>query len=240
MDVRGVLSLIQAPTLVLHTSQDPVVPIEHGRYLAAHIPGARFVELPGTSLMFDDQGGLERLFEELAEFLTGERPVVEVDRVLTTVLFTDIVSSTEHLAALGDRRWKALLDDHDLMVRGELRRFRGREVKTMGDGVLACFDGPGRAIACATSIAHGALKLGIEVRAGMHTGECEVRGDDLAGLAVHLAARIAALAGAGEVLVSTTVKDLVAGSGIEFLDRGERELKGIPGAWRLFSVTDRA
>ena len=180
------------------------------------------------------------VLEEIAEFLTGERPVVDVDRVLTTVLFTDIVASTEHLASLGDRRWSATLDAHDRAVREQLRRFRGREINTTGDGFAACFDGPGRAIACATSITQAARELGIEVRAGMHTGECEVRGDDLAGLAVHLAARIGSLAGPGEVLVSTTVKDLVAGSGIEFVDRGERQLKGIPTTWRLFAVADSA
>ena len=168
--------------------------------------------------------------------MTGERPVVDIDRVLTTVLFTDIVASTEHLASLGDRRWRAMLDAHDRAVRDQLRRFRGREIKTTGDGFHACFDGPGRAIACATSITQAARGLGIEVRAGLHTGECEVRGDDLAGLAVHVAARIGSLAGPGEVLVSTTVKDLVAGSGIEFVDNGEHELKGIPSTWRLFAV----
>ena len=172
--------------------------------------------------------------------MTGERPVVDVDRVLTTVLFTDIVASTEHLASLGDRRWRELLDAHDRAVREQLHRFRGREIKTTGDGFAACFDGPGRAIASATAITRVARELGIEVRAGMHTGECEVRGDDLAGLAVHLAARIGSLAGPGEVLVSTTVKDLVAGSGIEFVDRGDRELKGIPDTWRLYAVTDSA
>ena len=189
LDVRPVLPLIHAPTLVLHTSQNPLVPIDHGRYLASHIPGARFVELPGVGITFGD-GGTALVFEEVAEFLTGERPVVEVDRVLTTVLFTDIVASTEQLASLGDRRWSAMLDAHDRAVRDQLRRFRGQEIKTTGDGFHACFDGPGRAIGCATSITQVARGLGIEVRAGMHTGECEVRGDDLAGLAVHVAARI--------------------------------------------------
>ena len=239
VDVRSVLHLIQAPTLVLHTSHNPMVPIDHGRYLADHIPGAKFVEVPGDGIVFDD-GEDALVVEEIAEFLTGERPVVDVDRVLTTVLFTDIVASTEHLASLGDRRWSAMLDAHDRAVREQLRRFRGREINTTGDGFAACFDGPGRAIACATSITQAARELGIEVRAGLHTGECEVRGDDLAGLAVHLAARIGSLAGPGEVLVSTTVKDLVAGSGIEFVDRGEHELKGIPTTWRLFAVADSA
>jgi len=239
VDVRSVLPLIQAPTLVLHTSHNPMVPIDHGRYLADHIPGAKFVEVPGNGIVFDDRGGA-LVLGEIAEFLTGERPAVDIDRVLTTVLFTDIVASTEHLASLGDSRWTAMLDAHDRAVRDQLRRFRGREIKTTGDGFHACFDGPGRAIACATSITQAAHALGIEVRAGMHTGECEVRGDDLAGLAVHLAARIGSLAGPGEVLVSTTVKDLVAGSGIEFADRGDCELKGIPTTWRLFAVADSA
>jgi class 3 adenylate cyclase len=176
------------------------------------------------------------IVEEIAEFLTGERPVVEVDRLLTTVLFTDIVASTEQLASRGDRRWRAMLDAHDRAVREQLQRFRGREIKTTGDGFHACFDGPGRAIACATSITRATRELSLEVRAGLHTGECEVRGDDLAGLAVHLAARIGSVAGPGEVLVSTTVKDLVSGSGIEFVDKGEHDLKGIPATWRLFAV----
>ena len=178
------------------------------------------------------------IVEEIAEFLTGERSVVDVDRVLTTVLFTDIVGSTEHLASLGDRRWSALLDAHDRAIRDRLRRFRGREVKTTGDGFAACFDGPGRAIGCATSITQAARELGIEVRAGLHSGECEIRGEDLAGLAMHVAARIGSLAGPGEVWVSTTVKDLVAGSGIDFEDKGERKLKGIPTTWSLFAVAN--
>ena len=239
VDARSVLHLIQAPTLVLHTSPNPMVPTEHGRYLADHIPGAEFRELPGVGIGFDDVG-YAPVVDEVAEFLTGERPVVEVERVLTTVLFTDIVASTEHLASLGDRRWRAVLDAHDRVVREQLRRFRGREIKTTGDGFHACFDGPGRAIACATSITRVARELGIEVRAGLHTGECELRGDDLAGLAVHVAARIGSLAGPGEVLVSTTVKDLVAGSDIEFVDRGEHQLKGVPNTWRLLAVADSA
>lgn len=247
VDVRSVLHLIQAPTLVLHATQNLLVPIEHGRYLASHIPGAKFVEVAGIGLVGEADGlassrsGLGTpVVEEIAEFLTGERPVVEADRVLTTVLFTDIVASTEHLASLGDRRWSAMLDGHDRVVRDQLRRFRGREINTMGDGFVACFDGPGRAIACATSITQAAHALGIEVRAGMHTGECQVRGDDLAGVAVVVAARIGSLAGPGEVLVSATVKDLVAGSGVEFVDRGEHPLKGIPSTSRLFAVSDSA
>jgi len=240
VDVRPVLHLIQAPTLVLHATDNAFIRIDHGRYLADHIPDARFVEVPyGRSARSDAFRALA--LEEVTEFLTGERPVVvDVDRVLTTVLFTDIVASTEQLASVGDRRWRAMLDAHDRAVREQLHRFRGREIKTTGDGFHACFDGPGRAIGCARSITQAAQELGIEVRAGLHTGECEVRGDDLAGLAVHLAARIGSLARPGEVLVSTTVKDLVAGSGIEFVDRGDHALKGIPATWRLYAVADSA
>ncbi|MET0903468.1 MAG: adenylate/guanylate cyclase domain-containing protein [Acidimicrobiales bacterium] len=237
LDVRSVLRLIQAPTLVLHSSHDPLVNLDHGRYLADHIPGAKFVEIPGHGHLHDE-GELALVVGEIAEFLTGERPVVDVDRVLTTVLFTDIVASTQQLTSVGDRRWRSLLDAHDRAVREQLRRFRGREIKTTGDGFAACFDGPGRAIACATSIIEVTRALGIDVRAGLHTGECEVRGDELAGVAVHLAARIESLASGGEVLVSTTVKDLVAGSGIEFADKGEHQLKGIPATWKLFAVAD--
>ncbi len=237
VDVRSVLPLIQAPTLVLHGSGNPLVPIEHGRYLAEHIPGARIFEFPGVGIGFDDVVSA-LLLEEIAEFVTGERPVTDVDRVLTTVLFTDIVGSTQQLASVGDKRWSAMLDAHDRVVRDLLRRHRGREINTTGDGFAACFDGPGRGIACATSITQAARELGIEVRAGLHTGECEIRGDDLAGLAVHVAARIGSLAGPGEVLVSNTVKDLVTGSGIEFVDIGERELRGLPTAWRLYAVAD--
>jgi class 3 adenylate cyclase len=237
VDVRSVLHLIQAPTLVLHAVENPLVPIDHGRYLADHIAGATFVEVPGRGLAPSDRE-FRLIVEEIAEFLTGERPVVDVDRVLTTVMFTDIVASTEHLTSVGDRRWSALLDAHDHAVRDQLRRFRGREINTTGDGFSACFDGPGRAIGCATAITQVAYELGIDVRAGLHTGECEIRGDDLAGLAMHVASRIESLAAPREVLVSTTVKDLVAGSDIEFVDRGEHELKGIAATWRLFAVAD--
>lgn len=235
VDVRSVLRLIQAPTLVLHASHDALLNLDHGRYLADHISGAKFVEVPGHGFL-DDEGESAFVVGEIAEFLTGERPVVDVDRVLTTVLFTDIVASTQQLTSVGDRRWRSLLDAHDRAVREQLRRFRGREIKTTGDGFAACFDGPGRAIACATSIIEVTRALGIDVRAGLHTGECEVRGDELAGVAVHLAARIESLANGGEVVVSSTVKDLVSGSGIAFVDRGEHELKGIPTTWRLFAV----
>lgn len=229
--------MIQAPTLVLHTTHNPIVPFEHGRYIADHIAGATLVAVPGHGTGWDD-GESEMVIDEIDEFLTGRRPIVAVDRVLTTVLFTDIVASTERVAAIGDRRWRTLLDAHDRAVRGLLRRFRGQEIKTTGDGFHATFDGPARAIRCARAITEAARDLGIEVRAGLHTGECEIHGDDLAGLAVHIAARLGSLAGPSEVLVSSTVKDLVVGSGIEFVDRGEIELKGVPTSWRLFSLDD--
>lgn len=230
-DVRPALPLVQAPTLVLHANDWPFLTINHGKYLVDHISGAKFVELSGAG------GSLSPVVaDEVAEFLTGERPVIEVERILTTVLFTDIVGSTAQAASLGDRRWHSLLDSHDKAVRGELHRFRGREINTTGDGFVASFDGPARAIRCAQAISEAVCKLGVNVRVGLHTGECEVRGDDIGGLAVHVAARVAALASAGEVLVSGVVRDLVAGSGIEFDDRGERELKGVPGSWKLFAV----
>jgi pimeloyl-ACP methyl ester carboxylesterase/class 3 adenylate cyclase len=232
LDVRAILPLIQIPTLVLHVRESPFIPIELGRYLADHITGARFVEVPGGDV------GLPHplMCDEIVEFLTGERPDIEVERVLTTVMFTDIVGSTGQAAALGDQRWRSLLDNHDRTVRDQLRRFRGNEIKTTGDGFVASFDGPARAIRCAGAIREATEKLGLTLRTGLHTGECEVRGDDLGGLAVHIAARVGAKASAGEVLVSSTVKDLVIGSGIDFVDRGEHELKGVPGGWKLFAV----
>jgi len=236
IDVRQVLPVVQAPTLVLHVRDAEYPPLAFGRYLAEHIEGAKLVELPGADSGMAGEH-MEMLAEELVEFLTGERPV-EIDRILTTVLFTDIVGSTKHAATLGDRRWRALLDKHDRTVREQLRRFRGREIKTTGDGFVAAFDGPARAIRCAVSTVEVTRSQGIELRVGMHTGECEVRGDDLAGLAVHIAARVGASACSGEVLVSSTVKDLVEGSGLEFEDRGEQELKGVPGRWRLYAVAD--
>jgi class 3 adenylate cyclase len=232
IDVRDFLQLVQVPTLVLHVRECPFSPHTHGQYMAEHIPGASFIELPGADITQFD----EHTVSDIAEFLTGERPVVEVDRVLTTVLFTDIVGSTAKAAAMGDQLWRRLLDTHDQAVRDELRRFRGREIKTTGDGFFASFDGPARGIRCARAITGVACDLGIEIRAGLHTGECEVRGDDLGGLAVHIAARVGVLAAPGEVVVSGTVKDLVVGSGIEFEDRGDQELKGVPGTWKLFAV----
>jgi class 3 adenylate cyclase len=232
LDVRQALPLIQAPTLVIHTNQNTSVPIALGRHVAEHIAGARFVELPGG----DAAPWGPELIDEVAEFLTGERPVVPIDRILTTVVFTDIVGSTAQAASLGDQRWHSILDAHDHAVREQLRRFRGNEINTTGDGFVASFDGPARAIRCAQAIAEATRNLGVEVRVGLHTGECEVRGDDLGGLAVHIAARVVAAAEPDEVLVSSTVKDLVAGSGITFKDRGEHDLKGVPETWRLYAA----
>ncbi|HKY16547.1 MAG TPA: adenylate/guanylate cyclase domain-containing protein [Microthrixaceae bacterium] len=237
LDVRAALPAIRAPTLVLHTSHNPFIPAEHGRHLAEHIEGASYREVPGHGIGFDDDQSTQAfVFEEIAAFLTGERPIVEVDRVLTTVLFTDIVRSTEQVVALGDAQWRARLDAHDRAVRAELHRFSGREVKTTGDGFCASFDGPARAIRCASAIIEAGRRLGTEIRAGIHTGECEVRHGDLAGLAVHIAARVEALAEPREVLVSGIVKDLVVGAGIEFVDRGDHDLKGVPTSVRLYAV----
>ena len=233
MDVRPFLSLVQSPTLVLQVKDSPFTLLDHGRYLADHIPDATFVPMSGGD-MTPPFG--PNAVSEIAEFLTGERSSVEVDRVLTTILFTDIVGSTERAASLGDERWRALLDAHDRAVRDQIRRVGGREVKQTGDGFLVSFDGPARGIRCATAICDSAQALGIEVRAGLHTGECERRGDDLGGLAVHIAARVNALAGPSEVLVTSTVKDLVMGSGIEFAERGEHPLRGVPDTWKLFAA----
>jgi class 3 adenylate cyclase/pimeloyl-ACP methyl ester carboxylesterase len=234
LDVRQALPLIQAPTRVLHVRESPIIPIEHGHYIVEHIEGATFVELPGGSMSVTPN--LSAVIDELAEFLTGERPPVQIERVLTTVVFTDIVDSTRRAASMGDQRWRALLDAHDRAVREQLRRYRGKEIKTTGDGFLASFDGPARAIRCSEAIIEAAGDLGLTVRVGLHTGECEIRGDDLGGLAVHIAARVGALAAPGEILVSSTVRDLVVGAGIEFDDHGEHELKGVPGTWLLLAV----
>jgi class 3 adenylate cyclase len=231
VDAREALRLIQVPTLVLHTKDNLLYPLTFVRYLADHIDGAKFVELPGGDTHFSPAA-----MEEIAEFLTGERPPVEVDRILTTLLFTDIVGSTERAASMGDQRWRSLLDAHDRTVREHLHHFRGKEINTTGDGFLACFDGPARAIRCALAISESTRPLGIDLHLGLHTGECEMRGDDLGGLAVHIAARIASLAGPADVLVSGTVKDLVAGSRIDFVDRGECQLRGVPGSWKLYQV----
>jgi class 3 adenylate cyclase/esterase/lipase len=239
IDVRHVLPTIQAPTLILHRVGDKTVPVEAGRYLAQHIPGARYVELPGDDHLLQafDQATLDLLIDETEEFITGARTVPEPDRVLVTVMFTDIVSSTERAAAVGDRRWRALLDGYVGAARKQLERFRGREIDVAGDGLFAIFDGPARAIRCACAIRDAVHHLGLEVRAGVHTGECEVAGPKVSGIAVHTGARIAAAARADEVLASGTVRDLVAGSGIQFADRGSHVLKGVPGDWRLFAVT---
>jgi class 3 adenylate cyclase len=236
VDVRGVLGSIRVPTLVMHRDDDPLIDPRHGRYLAEHIPGAKHVSLPGSDSLIV-AGDADAILDEIAEFFTGRRPVREPDRILATVMFTDIVDSTRRASDLGDAEWRRLLERHDELVRRQLERHQGREVKTTGDGFLATFDGPARAIRCGRSIAEVVQPLGIEVRAGLHTGECEVRGDDVAGMAVHIGARVGALAAPGEVLVSSTVKDLVVGSGIDFEDRGEHELKGVPGSWRLYAAT---
>jgi class 3 adenylate cyclase len=234
-DVRSVLPTIQVPTLVMHRTSDPVIDPRHADYIADRIPNARKVALPpGDTLPLISDGPI--IVDELEEFFTGVRQAREPDRVLATVLFTDIVDSTRRAAALGDSRWRDLLERHDALVRGHLARHRGQEVKSTGDGFLATFDGPARAIRCACDITVDVQRLGLDVRAGLHTGELEVRGADVAGMAVHIGARIGSLADAGEVLVSGTVKDLVVGSGIDFGDRGEHELKGVPGGWRVFSV----
>jgi class 3 adenylate cyclase len=235
LDVRAVLPAIRVPTLVLHHSDDRVVPPEMGKDVADHIEGAKFVELPGRNLYHFVEPWRDS-FRVIAEFLTGHQADVADDRVLATVLFTDIVDSTRRAAEMGDRDWHALLDAHDAVVRVQLNRFRGREVNTSGDGFLATFDGPQRAIRCAMAIRDAVQSLGIEVRAGLHTGECEIRGDDIGGIAVHIGARVSTLAGPNDVLVSSTLRDLVIGSGLEFEDRGAHELKGVPGEWHLFAV----
>jgi class 3 adenylate cyclase len=236
IDVRAVLPTIHVPALVLHRRGDRVVSRHAGRELAAHIPGARYVELAGIDHV-PWAGDAEAVLGEVEEFLTGSRSVPEPDRVLATVMFTDLVGSTQRAVELGDARWRELLSAHQVAVRRELARFRGREVKTLGDGCLATFDGPARAIRCGGAIAQAARSAGLEVRIGLHSGEVELMDGDVGGIAVHIAARIGALAAAGEVLVSSTVKDLVAGAGIRFVDRGARQLKGISDEWRVFAAT---
>jgi class 3 adenylate cyclase len=234
-DARPLLPLVQAPTLVLHRSGNRILTTEHGEYLAKNIAKARYLELAGEDHLWF-AGDTDALVDEVQEFLTGMRRPTPAERVLATVLFTDIANSTHQLATLGDRRWKEVLDEHHSLIRRQLERFRGTEVKTTGDGVLARFDGPARAIRCACAIRDGVRSLGIEVRAGLHAGEVAVQGDDLNGIAVHIGARVTDMAAEGEVLVSSTVRELVAGSDIDFAERGEHELKGVPGLWRLFRV----
>jgi DNA-binding SARP family transcriptional activator/pimeloyl-ACP methyl ester carboxylesterase len=235
IDVRQVLPAISVPTLVLHRVDDPLVPVEQGRYFAAHIPGAKYVELPGADrLVF--AGDVDRLGDEIEEFLTGDPPEPFPDRVLATLVVTDIVDSTRRAAELGDSRWRELLDRHDEVMRCEFERFRGREVAATSGGFLAAFDGPGRAVRCGLTATEAARRLGVELRVGVHTGECEQRDDQLEGTALQIAARIAAVARPGEVLTSRTVPDLVAGSGFAFSFRGEHQLEGVPGKWPLFAV----
>jgi class 3 adenylate cyclase/pimeloyl-ACP methyl ester carboxylesterase len=236
IDVSDILGAVRVPTLVVHRTNDGTINIEGGRFLAENIPGARLVELPGTDHIPFIGENVGEILDAIEEFLTGSKTSVVPDRVLATVLFTDVVGSTERAALLGDQRWRDLLDKHNNIIRRNITRFRGREAKTTGDGFLIVFDGPARAVRCACAISNEIRPLGIQIRAGLHTGECEEIGDDIGGIAVHTGARVAAMAGPGEVLVSSTVKDLVAGSGLRFADRGEHVLKGIPDAWRIFAV----
>jgi class 3 adenylate cyclase len=244
IDIRQVLPTVRVPALVMHGSEDQIVPVEAGAYTAQRLSSARFIELPGVGHVSLSAGG-RQIQAQIERFLTdvwqaGGWEDTEPDRMLATVLFTDIVESTAKAFELGDRRWRDLLERHHTLVRRELLRYRGREINTAGDGFLAAFDGPARAIRCACAIVEGVRDLGLSVRAGLHTGECEMAGGNIAGIAVHTGARVAALAGADEVLVSSTVRDLVAGSGIQFSDRGTHALKGIPGEWRLFAVQQQA
>ena len=235
LDIRPILSTIRVPTLVMHRRHSEILTIDHGRYLAEHIGGARFVELPGADYLIG-VGDVDSVVDEVEEFLTGARESVDADRVLATVLFTDIVGSTQRAAELGDHRWRRVLDAHDELAARQLDRYRGTLVKTTGDGLLATFDGPARAIGCALALRDGMRSLGIEIRGGLHTGEIERRGQDVGGLAVHIAARVEALGRPGETLVTRTVKDLVAGSEISFADHGLHHLKGVPDEWQLFAV----
>jgi len=235
IDVRHILPAIRTPTLILHRTAERVSEIGHARYMAQNIPDAKLIELAGVDHMFSVGGG-EAILDHVEQFLTGRRHVQQSERVLATVLFVDIVSSTERAAKLGDNPWRELLEKFYSNVRDVLQQYRGREINTSGDGFLAAFDGPARAIRCAGAIRETVGSLGLEVRCGLHTGECELVGDDLAGIAVHIGARVAGLAGPGEVLVSQTVRDLVAGSGLVFEPRGKHVLKGVPNEWQLFTA----
>ena len=237
IDVRHVLPTVRIPTLILHRTGDLAINVEQGRHMARQIPGAKLIEFPGSDHLFW-VGDSDAITDEVEEFLTGVRPRPEPDRVLATVMFTDIVGATEKAARLGDRQWGELLQSHHALVRRELSRYHGREIDTAGDGFFATFDGPARAIRCAYAIRDAVNSLGITIRAGLHTGECEMMGEKIGGIAVHLGARVVAEARSGEVLVSSTVKDLVAGSGLRFIDRGVHTLKGIPGDWNLFAVEE--
>jgi class 3 adenylate cyclase len=236
LDTRSVLPIINVPTLVMHREEDGGVLVEEGRYLAQHIPNARMVELQGNDHLHS-VGDSNSILDEIEEFLTGVRDPLERNRVLATVMFTDIVGSTEHVLELGDRRWRELLDQHHALVRMQLSRFHGHEVDTTGDGFFATFDGPARAIRCAVSISDGMQPVGLQIRVGLHAGECELMDKKVSGIAVHIGARVMAHSGANEVLVSSTLKDLVAGSGITFEERGVHDLKGVPGKWQLYAVT---
>jgi len=236
INISGILPSVRVPTLVIHRASDKAISVEGGRDVANHIPDARFLEVPGVDHIFYVGDNATDIADAIEEFLTGARLPVAVDRVPATVLFTDIVGSTDRAVTLGDRRWRDLLDSHHATIRRNLTRFRGHEIKTIGDGILATFDGPPRGVRCACTIVEEVRPLGTEIRAGLHTGECEMIGGDVGGIAVHIGARVAALAGPGEVLVSSTVKDLVAGSGLRFADRGKRSLKGVPGDWHIFAV----
>ncbi len=239
IDVRHILPAIHVPTLVMHRAGDAAHSVDGARFLADNVPGARFLEIPGDDhyMLFEPEV-VDRIVGEAGEFLTESRSEADIDRVPATVLFTDIVDSTKQAAALGDRQWRALLDRHDAAVRQQLARFRGQKVKNLGDGFMATFDGSARAIRCAAAIRDSVRPLGIAVRSGLHTGEIELTPDDVAGIAVHIAARVLAVAEAGETVVSSTVRDLVAGSGLRFQDRGVRALKGLPGQLHLYRVLD--